>query len=404
VVFYEYVEDSVKILFIVQRYGMEVDGGAELYCRWLAERCTRIHNVTVLTTTARDYTTWENAYSPGQTLLNSVTVIRMPVSMTRDLQSFNVLTESILSSGDTIAAQEEWLKKQGPWSPELLTYLEKNHHNYHLLVFVTYLYAPAVFGARIAPEKSILIPTAHNEPVAFLPVFRDLYARVAGLMYLTRQEQHFVESTYPVDTKPSILLGTGIDLPVSHRESSEILERYNVKKPFLFYMGRIEAGKGCDTLIRYFDTYRVRKTTSASLVLAGRRHMDIPGNPGVIHTGFIPDNAVTPFLSAADVVAVPSPFESLSILLLQAFASRRPVLVNADSPVLAAHCRESNGGLFYKTENEFIEALDLLLNHPGLRDQLGANGFAYVQRYFTWDNVLSRMDNFFMRILHSRQI
>lgn len=389
----------MKLLFIVQRYGVEVDGGAELYCRWLAERCARLHDVTVLTTTARDYTTWNNSYAPGQTDLNGVTVIRMPVAMTRDLPLFNEQTVSILSSGNDIAAQEEWLKKQGPWSPGLFAYLEKYHHDYQLLVFVTYLYAPTVFGVRIAPEKSILIPTAHDEPVAFLPVFSDLYTRVAGLMYLTRQEQLFVESTYPVGSTPSILLGTGVDLPGSPLESSDILEQYGVKKPMLFYMGRIETGKGCDTLIRYFETYLARKHVPASLVLAGRCHMEIGGNPAVIRTGFIPDEAVKPFLSAADVVAVPSPFESLSILLLQAFASCRPVLVNAHSSVLAAHCRDSNGGLFYTSENEFIEALDLLFNHPGLRAQLGENGYAYVQRCFTWDKVLNRMESFFLRIL-----
>ncbi len=393
----------MKLLFIVQRYGLEVDGGAELYCRWLAERLSGIHEVTVLTTTARDYTTWANSYPVGESLLNGVTVIRKPVTMTRDIHSFNELTTTILSGGNDTDAEENWLKMQGPWSPDLLSYLVTNHFRYDLLIFVTYLYAPTVLGAKIAPEKSILIPTAHNEPVAHLEIFKDLYRHVAGLMYLTRQEQLFVENTYPVEGKPSILLGTGVDIPDSHLDADDIIERYQIRKPMLFYMGRVEAGKGCDTLIRYFESYLARKKVRASLVLAGRCHIPIPDNPAVICPGFIPDEAVKPFLLASDVVVVPSAFESLSILLLQAFACGRPVLANAQSPVLSAHCLDSNGGLFYANEDEFIESLDLLFSNSNLRKQLGNNGYQYIEHYYTWDKTLNRLENFCRIMLEARR-
>lgn len=144
----------MKLLFIVQRYGLEVDGGAELYCRWLAERLSAIHEVTVLTTTARDYTTWANSYPVGESQLNGVTVIRKPVTMTRDIHSFNELTTTILSDGNDRDAEENWLKMQGPWSPDLLSYLETNHFRYDLLIFVTYLYAPTVLEQKLRRKKA----------------------------------------------------------------------------------------------------------------------------------------------------------------------------------------------------------------------------------------------------------
>ncbi len=392
----------MKILFIVQRYGHEVDGGAELYCRWLAERLTITHDVTVLTTTARDYTTWANSYPAGETTMNGVTVIRKPVAITRDIHTFNELTARILSSDNNLTDQEYWLKMQGPWSPDLLDYLEANHYQYDLLIFVTYLYAPTVLGTKIAPEKSLLIPTAHNEPVAYMQIFRDLYQRVAGLMYLTRQEQLFVESTYSVKGKPSILLGTGVDIPKTNLEADDIINRYKIKKPMLFYMGRVDAGKGCDQLIQYFEGYLTRKNIQACLVLAGRCHMPTPQNPAIICPGFIPDDTVKPFLSAADVIVIPSAFESLSILLLQAFACNRPVLVNEKSPVLTAHCHESNGGLYYANQNEFIESLDLLFSNADLREKLGNNGYAYVKNYYTWDQVINRLEDFYLIAFSSR--
>lgn len=48
-----------KIAFVVQRYGLDVNGGAEYHCRLIAERMTKYFDVEVLTTCAIDYMTWK---------------------------------------------------------------------------------------------------------------------------------------------------------------------------------------------------------------------------------------------------------------------------------------------------------------------------------------------------------
>ncbi len=118
------------------------------------------------------------------------------------------------------------------------------------------------------------------------------------------------------------------------------------------------------------------------------------GRPVVRYIGFVPDDEIKPLIEASALVAVPSPFESLSILLLQAFACSRPVIVNAASPVLLDHCRKSNAGLFYSNECEFIEALDLILHNTTLRKKMGENGRLYIDAHFTWDVVRDRMESF----------
>jgi glycosyltransferase involved in cell wall biosynthesis len=68
---------------------------------------------------------------------------------------------------------------------------------------------------------------------------------------------------------------------------------------------------------------------------------------------------------------VPSPYESLSLLALEAFAVGTPVLANARAEVLVEHCRRSNAGLFYADRWEFVEALKMLMKDATLRAALG---------------------------------
>ena len=82
----------MRLAFVVQRYGLEVNGGAEVECRLLAERLSRHMSVEVLTTCAVDYHTWGNHYPPGLEMINGVPVRRFPVDRERKMrgvQSFH---------------------------------------------------------------------------------------------------------------------------------------------------------------------------------------------------------------------------------------------------------------------------------------------------------------------------
>ena len=99
---------------------------------------------------------------------------------------------------------------------------------------------------------------------------------------------------------------------------------------------------------------------------------------------------------------VPSPFESLSLLALEAFAVGTPVLVNARSDVLVEHCLRSNAGLFYADRDEFVEGLKLLIGDARLRAAMGRNGRDYVRRNYRWDVVLAKYERVFAKIRAAR--
>jgi Glycosyltransferase len=103
-------------------------------------------------------------------------------------------------------------------------------------------------------------------------------------------------------------------------------------------------------------------------------------------------------LEAATVVVVPSPYESLSLLALEAFAVGTPVLANARSEVLVDHCQKSNAGLYYSDRDEFVETMKLLVGNHRLRAEMGANGRAYVRQNYRWDVILQKYERMFTQL------
>ena len=415
----------MKIAFIVQRYGAEILGGSEYHCRLIAERLAAKHQVEVLTTCAADYITWKNEYAEGQDRIRGVTVRRFANARTRDIHAFNRYSEWIFTNNHSREDETEWLRQQGPWCPALVDYLERNHHQYDILIFFTYLYAPTVLGARIAPHKSILVPTAHDEPAIHLEMYRELFSLPAGLAYNTEVERRFLTTHFSIRAVEEQTIGCGVELPPavlsrapddSQDEAAEdspsfrphlarrgalFRRRHRLHGPFVLYGGRIDPGKGCEELIEYFSTY-VQEGGDASLALMGVKLMPLPEEPFIRFAGRLSDQERLQALEAATVVVVPSPYESLSLLALEAFAVGTPILANARSEVLVDHCHKSNAGLYYADRHEFTETLRLLIADHHLRESMGDNGRQYVQQNYRWDVILGKYEQMFVNLRQRR--
>ena len=422
----------MRVAFIVQRYGAEILGGSEYHCRLIAERLAPRHQVEVLTTCAADYISWKNEYPEGADRVRGVTIRRFANARTRDIQAFNRYSEWIFNNPHTREDELEWLRQQGPWCPSLLEYLERNHQQYDILVFFTYLYAPTVLGCRIAPHKTMLVPTAHDEPAIHLDVYKELFSLPAGMAYNTDVERRFLTTHFSIRAVEEETIGCGVDLPQAHsrtqadsdsaaepaapaedepaadddspsyrphlaRRGSIFRRRHRLHGPVALYGGRIDPGKGCEELIEYFSTY-VQEGGDASLVLMGIKLMPLPEEPFIRFAGRLSDQERLQALEAATIVVVPSPYESLSLLALESFAVGTPILANARSEVLVDHCHRSNAGLYYADRDEFSESLKLLLADQRLRAAMGRNGRQYVRQNYRWDVILAKYERMFAHL------
>lgn len=397
----------MRIAFVVQRYGIEILGGSEYHCRLIAERMARRpaseqalrlgsgqagrHDVEVLTTCARDYITWANEYPEGSERINGVTVRRFPNARERDIDAFNRYSDWIFHNPHTREDEMSWLEQQGPWCPALLDHLSSHAASYDAVIFFTYLYAPTVLGLQVAGGRSILAPTAHNEPAIHLDIYREMFPRARAIAFNTEVEKAFLKSTFDIRASAEETVGCGVDLLTGQAPAVPASRNGLPDGPFLLYGGRIDAGKGCDQLLDFFDAYK-GEGGPATLVLMGAKLMPLPNVPWVRYAGLLSEADRLRALEAATIVIVPSPFESLSLLALEAMAVGNPVLCNAHADVLVDHCTRSNAGLFYSTREEFVECIHLLLADRELRERMGRNGKAYVAANYSWDVIMAKYD------------
>jgi glycosyltransferase involved in cell wall biosynthesis len=386
----------VRLAFVIQRYGLEVNGGAELHCRWLAERLAKRHEVEVFATRALDYLEWRNHYPEGTEVVNGIPVHRHKVRRPRNARAFASLGNVCFHEAHTRVEEEAWVKENGPYSPALVKAVGRARDRFDRFLFYCFRYYQSYHGLRTVKDRAILVPTAEEDPAVGLGIFRTFFHEPRGIVYLTPEEQALVEDASGNHGVPSVVIGSGLNLPRPD-PALDFRAKHRLERPFLLYVGRVDRNKGCVTLFAYFRKFLEETKADVDLVLAGRSVIPVPDDPHVRHVGFITEEEKVAALRQARLLVMPSPYESLSIVTLEAWKLGVPVLANARCKVLAGQCLRSHGGLFYHGYAEFAEALRLLLGSPDLARQIGEQGREFVEREYSWDVVESKLDDLFAR-------
>jgi glycosyltransferase involved in cell wall biosynthesis len=376
---------KTRLAFVVQRYGLEVVGGSETHCRQVVERLAPLFDIEVITTCAQDYWTWVNEYPPGKTVINGIPVYRFPTIRPR-AADFKQLSAKIFGQSHTPDQEYEWLHDQGPLAPEMLAYIASHRDRYDLFVFFTYIYYPTALGLRLVPDKSLLVPTAHDEPAIYFDIYKALFHSPRAILYNTQEERAFIQAQFGNEYIPNEIVGVGVDIP-SQCNPKDFCQKFNVSEPYILYIGRIVSSKGCDQLLNYFLQFNTNTNSSMQLVLAGHTEMSIPDSPDILYLGYISDQDKFNAIAGATAVVAPSRYESLSMVTLESWMMGRPVVCTAASRVVAGMCRRSNGGLFYRNADEFGAILRTLIAHPNLRQGLGQNGRKFASASYSWDVV-----------------
>lgn len=387
---------SGKIAIINQRYGIEVNGGSELYSRQIAERLSAKYEVEVLTSCALEYERWSNHYKEGQEIINHVTVRRFKTEHERKQAIFSALNREMhINENVTEEQSEHWIDEMGPYCPSLIQYIKENREEYRVFIVVTYLYYTAVRSMPEIGDKAIFIPTAHKEPYIDFKMYKKIFELPKAYVFLTDEEHALVTSKFDIEEKPYDVMGVGVDVPKDIDESA-FKKKYDVDN-YLIYVGRIDLGKESPKMFQYFMEYKKRNDNALKLVLMGKAVIDVPQHPDIINLGFVSEEDKFNGIKGARALILPSKYESLSISVLEAMRLSVPVIVNGRCDVLKGHCVKSNGGLYYNNYFEFEGAVNYLLSHREEYQKMQQNARHYVETYFDWEVIMDKFDRMIER-------
>jgi glycosyltransferase involved in cell wall biosynthesis len=378
----------VKLACVVHRFGDGLAGGSEGHCRLVAEHLAERHDVTVLTTTAHDHVSWANHYAAGESRAGRLRVLRFPVDRPRDLHRFQDISDVVFSGSGADADVETWFRENGPRTAGLLQHLTDCGRDYDVVLFWAYRYYVTYFGLPLVRERSVLVPTAEDDALIHVEGLRDYFAAPRGFLFLTPEESSLVGALVPPET-PREIIGCGID-PLGAVDCRQ-LSALRLPDEYLLYLGRVDPNKGCRTLLRYFERY-VSSHAPVQLVLAGPANMPVPVHPLIRHLGYVTDATRDALLAHARVLVIPSPYESLSMVLLEAWNHGVPALVNARCDVLKGQVTRADGGLYYQNGLEFEAALEYLRANRPVAAELGSQGRAYVDHEYRWPLVMDKIE------------
>lgn len=403
-----------KIAIVVQRYGTEVNGGAEYHAKVLAEQLNKYYQIKVLTTTAMDYNNgWKNHYPEGESIINNIPVIRFSTqsispkkmrkarrailqkkkyfSFLKFLGLFSFFDKHFHISKVTPKNIHDWLVAQGPYCPDMIKYIEKYKDDFDVFIFFTYLYYPTVIGMPIVKDKAILIPTAHDESLLYTLPYENLFSIPKFIMYNTESEKKLVESHFKNCTTNSDIAGVGIKnciLPQDYQPPTHL----DFDFPYFVYIGRIDAGKGVEKMIAFFNKF-YRTNPKIKLVMIGKILCEIPKSDNIILTGFIDEKDKYYLLQKSLGLILPSKYESLSLATLEAMNTGILPIVNKECEILKEHIENSNSGFYYDDYESFSMALtkSISLSKTELEEQK-TRAQEYVKEYYSWDKILKKFD------------
>jgi glycosyltransferase involved in cell wall biosynthesis len=388
----------LKVLFVIHRYGRDVAGGAEQACRQLSIRLAgRGHHVEVLTSAAASYVDWADACELGDADDAGVLVHRLGVRSRRDAGRFASLSSRVLTGQypPPWSLQRAWFDAQGP-DIDVTSWLLEHRCEFDVVVALSYLYRPThdavAAAAGVCPV--VVLPLAHDEPPLRLAASRPALQAADRLVFLTEQEEALVRRRVP-SAAPGVVIGLGVDdvTRPGDRAISEVARRLGIGQPgWLLCLGRLDPSKGTMELVEWYREARRRGRDLPTLVMAGEPANPIVATDGIVPVGVVDEADKAALLAGASVLVQPSPFESFSLVLAEAWSMGTPVLAQGRNEVLAAHVARSGGGVSYRGFAEFDTALQLLLADDDCLRRLGAAGRRYVDDGGRWPTVIDRYE------------
>lgn len=387
----------MRLLWAVQRYGAEVLGGSEVATREFAHRMVeKGHQVTVLTSCAVSYSDWANVYEPGESQLDGVRIIRLPVNSPRIDREFGPVHAQILGQHQPMLWQQQrWSRLIGPDLDHYTRWMRDHARDFDVAIFKAYLYSMATRGIPAAYGQVPILfnPEAHPEEMLNISLHEGIFRLADAFQFHSPEEAELVCRRFGF-IPPHEVVGIGVAEEQFTDGATDVLAKLGlIESNYAVVVGRIDPGKGSYEAIAHFQRFVGETQSDLKLVFVGERGGLTEFHPQIIPTGFVTEEEKRDLIRGSLCLIQPSYLESFSIVLTEAWALGRPVLVQERSDVLRGQVFRSSGGACFRGYHDFANALARFQTDHEFANALGLSGRQFVQAEYSWPKVISRFEN-----------
>jgi phosphatidylinositol alpha-mannosyltransferase len=291
-----------------------------------------------------------------------------------------------------------------PW--KLRRFLQKENFD---IIHIHGPVAPVLpyFALKYSNAKNfITFHSAHEESLGYVlwePVLEQYFRKLDGLIAVSEVARDSVSRYFPGDYR---IVPNGIDTTRFHSDVEPIkeLEKFS---PKILFVGRFEPRKGLKYLLQAFPLI-TEEFPTAKLIVVGRgfleryyrRYVEEHIKDSVIFVGYASPEDLPRYYASCDIYCSPATgAESFGIVLLEAMATRKPV-VASDIPGYRKVIEDGKDGLFFKTcdAKSLAEKIIHLLKNKELMKKIGKSGREKALRY-DWKIVTKQVLSFYDEIL-----
>jgi hypothetical protein len=165
----------MKLACVVHRFGADIAGGSEGHCRLIAEHLAAQHDVTIITTCAHDHLTWRNHYPAVRPASKSSCTAVSGGARARHAPVHGPQRSDRGRPGDR--GHGAVVRENGPDAPELLAHLRRHGAGFDRVLFWAYRYAGSYFGLPLVADRSVLVPTAEEDPLIHVDALSAFFAQ-----------------------------------------------------------------------------------------------------------------------------------------------------------------------------------------------------------------------------------
>ena len=237
---------------------------------------------------------------------------------------------------------------------------------------------------------------------------RPIMKRAARLIALTQQEVDDYK-TLGIDT-PCRIIPNGINADEYYSEPSELLGGHIPlahSQRLILFLGRLHPIKGADLALEAFIKV-AHQLPDVVMVMAGPDEFDLvkifqqkvaEANLGdrIFFPGTVSGRLKLDLLARADLFVLPSFGEGFSMAILEAMAGSTPVLISPECHFSEVQTHGA-GVVLQRNTSSWADQMLLMLSDAGLLFQMGQKARRLVKEQYTWDNIVSQVEDLYVEV------